>query len=121
MVKSTRSNKSSSSSVCNLEISMASSGASNDGAVGHNIPDFSSGHGPQTQLKYGEKYTFPQDLPKFSGEQNAWDKFRCEILFLIRQLFDIDLSSIERPEKLTPKMDSYIYHCLCRAIVIRMH
>ena len=56
--------------------------ASSDGAVGHNVPDFSSGHGPQTQLKYGEKYTFPQDLPKFSGEQNACDKFRCEFLFL---------------------------------------
>ena len=94
MVKATHSGKSESNSVNNLENSMASIGASNDEAVGHNIPNFLTGHGPQSQLEYGRKYTFPQDLPKFSGVQNTRAKFRCEILFLIRQLFDIDLSSI---------------------------
>ena len=38
------------------------------------------------------------------------------MLFLIRRLFDIDLSSIKRPDRLTPKMDSHIYQCLRRAV-----
>ena len=77
-----------------------------------------TGHEAPVPLKFGRKHTFPQDLPKFSGTESGWDKFKCEFLFLIKLLCGIDLSVIVRPgpDKLSPDMDSFIYHCLCRAI-----
>ena len=77
-----------------------------------------SGHVAPATIKFGRKHTFPQDLPKFNGTENGWDKFKCEFLFLMKLLCGIDLSVIVRPgpDELTPDMDSYIYHCLCRAI-----
>ena len=105
MVKSTRSGKSESSSVSNLENSMVSSGASNDGAVSHNIPDFSTGHGPQTQIKYRGKYKFPHDLPKyihkFNDQENKWNKHDREFPFHMEQLFNVDLQLQSKPNNLS--------------------
>ena len=58
----------------------------------------------------------PKVLTKSSRLPSTWREVRYEILFLVRRLFDIDLSSINRPEKLTTKMDSFIYQCLCGAV-----
>ena len=77
--------------------------------------------GPVT-LKLGRKHIFPQDLPKFNGTEGGWDKFKCEFMFLIKLFLEFDLSAAlsaavrPGPDELTEDMDSYIYHCLCRAI-----
>ena len=88
-------------------------------AVGHNIL---SGHEAPVTLKLGRKHIFPQDLPKFNGTEGGWDKFKCEFMFLIKLFLEFDLSAAlsaavrPGPDELTEDMDSYIYHCLCRAI-----
>ena len=58
----------------------------------------------------------PKIITKSSRVPSTWREVRYEILFLVKQFFDIDLSLINRPEKLTSKMDYFIYQCLCRAV-----
>ena len=88
-------------------------------AGGHNI---STGHEAPATLKLGRKHIFPQDMPKFNGTEGGWDKFRCEFIFLIKYFLGFDLSKATSeatrpgPDVLTEDIDSYIYHCLCRAI-----
>ena len=81
-------------------------------------PNIATGHDAPVTLKLGRKHIFPQDLPKFNGTENGWDKFKCEFIFLMKLFCGFDLSTAVRPgpDELTEDMDSYIYHCLCRAI-----
>ena len=93
-------------------------------AGGHNIV---TGHEAPVTLKLGRKHIFPQDLPKFNDTEDGWDKFSCEFIYLIKLVLEFDLSAAlsggvrPGPNELTEEMDSYIYHCLCRAINVKSY
>ena len=72
------------------------------------------GHGQQIFRNSG-RYHFPQDLPRFNGEEHTWDKFFSELVYVVSDLTGVDLSLAVKPD-IPARTNEYIFQCISKCI-----
>ena len=81
---------------------------------GGSAPQGVKGNGLQ-RFRTSGKYYFPQDLPKFEGDQSAWDKFCSELVYMMLEMTGVNLLLPEKPA-IDSGTNEFIFQCLSKCV-----